>query len=147
MPQYATLGKRAVALVIDWVAVDVIMILLVLVGALVSGDPVAGISDALWALLVPMVYEVGMVASKYQATLGKLALGIRVSDQHGAPLGLKGSTIRYVAKILSGFLLGLGYLMAVFTENRQTLHDLVAQSWVLEGSVPIEPAASEEFNQ
>lgn len=133
MPEYAPLGKRAVALVIDWFLLNMAYLLIEVIGTLGGADPVAGAMDALVALLLPAGYEILMIGSKRQATLGKMALGIRVATLDDRPLTMGQSTLRYFAKLLSGILLGLGYAMAFFTDNRQALHDRLAGTLVLEG--------------
>lgn len=133
MPEYAPLGKRAVALVIDWFLLNMAYLLVALIGFLGGADPVAGAVDALVALVMPAAYEILMIGSKRQATLGKMALGIRVATLDDRPLSLGQSTLRYFAKLLSGILLGLGYAMAFFTDNRQALHDRLAGTLVLDG--------------
>lgn len=145
MNEYAPLGQRAVALVIDWFLLNVIYLAIALGSVFGGADPVAGTMDALVALLLPAGYEILMVASKRQATLGKMALGIRVTSLSGQPLSLGQSAIRYFSKLLSGFLLGLGYVMAFFTDNRQALHDRLAGTLVLDG--PALPDAAPGLEQ
>ena len=38
---------------------------------------------------------------------------------------------RYAAKILSAMTLGIGYIMAGFTDRKQALHDMIADTLVL----------------
>lgn len=72
-------------------------------------------------------------SSAWQGTLGKLALGIRVTDLHGARISLPRALGRYPAKFLSVFTLGFGFLMAGWTRRKQALHDMVASTLVLNG--------------
>ena len=55
----------------------------------------------------------------------------------GAGLNLMLATdVRIVArdaKIISGFILLIGYIMAAFTERKQALHDIIAQCLVVRG--------------
>ena len=66
-----------------------------------------------------------------QGTAGKLALGIKVTDMSGARVSFGRATGRHFAKIISGFILGIGFLMVAFTKRKQGLHDLVAGCLVL----------------
>lgn len=68
-----------------------------------------------------------------QGTLGKMICKIRVTDLNGERISLVKATGRFFGKYLSGFLLGVGYIMAAFTERRQALHDKMAGTLVLEG--------------
>jgi uncharacterized RDD family membrane protein YckC len=77
------------------------------------------------------LYEALMISSPYQATLGKMALGIYVVDLDGQRLSFPRATARYFAKILSGLTLLIGYVMAAFTERKQALHDMIGSTYVL----------------
>jgi uncharacterized RDD family membrane protein YckC len=60
-----------------------------------------------------------------------MALGIRVTDLDGGRISFGRATGRYFGKILSGLILGIGFLMAAFTERKQALHDLLAGTLVV----------------
>ncbi|MAJ50661.1 MAG: hypothetical protein CMB82_03470 [Flammeovirgaceae bacterium] len=70
-------------------------------------------------------------SSHLQASLGKLALGIKVVDQRGERLDFLYCLVRNMSKFLSSLIFMLGYLMAAVTKNKQALHDLVAGSYVV----------------
>lgn len=70
-------------------------------------------------------------ASEAQATLGKRALGIIVVDLNGGRIGFGKATGRYVGKILSSLIFGIGLLMAGFTGRKQALHDMMADCLVV----------------
>ena len=72
-------------------------------------------------------------SSAWQATPGKLALGIRVTDMQGARISLPRALGRYPAKYLSAILFGIGFLMVAWTRRKQGLHDMIAGTLVLNG--------------
>lgn len=72
-------------------------------------------------------------SSVWQATLGKRALGLRVTDLEGRRLSFMRATGRYFGKLLSAFILCIGFLMVAWTQRKQGLHDLLAQTLVLNG--------------
>ena len=72
-------------------------------------------------------------SSAWQATIGKLALGIRVTDMQGARISLPRAFGRYPAKYLSAFILCIGFLMVTWTQRKQGLHDMVVSTLVLNG--------------
>jgi uncharacterized RDD family membrane protein YckC len=72
-------------------------------------------------------------SSAWQATVGKLALGIRVVDEHGARLRFARATGRYFAKYLSTLIVFIGFLMVGWTRRKQGLHDMIAGTLVLNG--------------
>jgi uncharacterized RDD family membrane protein YckC len=82
--------------------------------------------------LLVWLYNAGMESSQHQGTLGKMALGLIVTDSQGRPIGFGHATGRYFAKIITGLIpLGIGYAMAGFTEKKQALHDMIAGCLVL----------------
>jgi uncharacterized RDD family membrane protein YckC len=70
-------------------------------------------------------------SSVHQATLGKRALNIYVTDLYGRRLSFGQATGRYFAKIISTLILCIGYIMVAFTEKKQGLHDMIAGTMVL----------------
>lgn len=85
-------------------------------------------------------------SSAWQATIGKRALGIRVTDLHGQRISFPRALGRYLAKLLSAFLLCIGFLMVAWTQRKQGLHDLLANTLVLNGraGAPVTPERSDE---
>jgi uncharacterized RDD family membrane protein YckC len=88
--------------------------------------------------IVPVVGTTGwlyyalMESSSYQATLGKRALGLRVTAVDGEPASFGRASARFFGKILSSVLL-IGFLMAGFTAKKQALHDKMAGCVVIRG--------------
>ena len=72
------------------------------------------------------LYFALMESSNKQATVGKMALSIKVTDINGNRLTFGRATGRYFGKILSGMILYIGFIMAGFTEKKQALHDMIA---------------------
>lgn len=80
-----------------------------------------------------ILYFVLMESSSKQGTLGKMALGLIVTDTQGRRISFGRALGRYFAKILSGLILLIGYIMIAFTERKQGLHDMIASTYVLKG--------------
>ena len=76
------------------------------------------------------LYEAGMESSSKQATLGKMALGLTVTDLEGRRISFARATGRRFSKILSGILF-IGYIMAGLTARKQALHDMIAGTLVV----------------
>lgn len=66
------------------------------------------------------------------ATLGKWMLGLRVVGPGGRRPSLARSAARSGLAAASFALLGLGFLLALFTRSGRALHDLLARTWVVE---------------
>lgn len=79
------------------------------------------------------LYFAVLESSPWQATLGKLALGIRVTDLQGRRISFPRALGRYLAKYLSLIILGIGFLMVAWTKRKQGLHDMIANTLVLNG--------------
>lgn len=82
------------------------------------------------SLMISVLYYSGMHASKWQGTLGKLIVGIKVSDLNGQRISFGRALGRYLATILSSIFF-IGYIMAAFTQKKQSLHDLIASTVVV----------------
>jgi uncharacterized RDD family membrane protein YckC len=68
---------------------------------------------------------------KAGATPGKMAMGIKVVRPDGSPISMGQSVGRYFSTMISGFTLGIGYLIAAFDDERKTLHDRIAGTRVI----------------
>jgi uncharacterized RDD family membrane protein YckC len=77
------------------------------------------------------LYEAFMESSSYQATLGKMIFGMKVTDLNGNRISFERATGRHFAKWLSAMIFCIGYIMVGFTERKQGLHDLLAGTLVL----------------
>jgi hypothetical protein len=78
-----------------------------------------------------LIYLIVMEGSRHQASLGKLALGLKVVDMDGQRLTFLRAAGRNVSKLLSVFTLFIGFMMAGWTNKKQALHDMVAQCLVI----------------
>ncbi len=143
---YAGFWKRFVAYIIDDIVLSAVGFTIILfIGAmfglsflsLLSDDmestvalvvaAAAAIATAILALIIAgWLYFALMEASANQGTLGKMALGIKVTDLDGNRISFGKATGRYFGKIVSGMILNIGFIMAGFTEKKQALHDIMA---------------------
>jgi len=82
--------------------------------------------------ILPWIYFSWMESSKLQASVGKLALGIKVVDANGQRLTFGRSLGRTLGKIVSGLTLNIGYFMAGATRKKQALHDKMANAYVVD---------------
>lgn len=96
------------------------------------------------SLVMNWLYFALMESSSMQATVGKLAVGVVVTDLEGNRISFGRATGRYFAKILSGIVLLIGYIMVAFTERKQGLHDMVAGTLVWKTRDPRSLVSHEE---
>ena len=81
--------------------------------------------------LAKWIYEASMESSARQATVGKMALALKVTDLEGRRISFARASGRHFAKYISGMILLIGYIMAGFTERKQALHDMIAGTLVV----------------
>ena len=94
---------------------------------------------AIWVLGV--LYWPVLHASRLSATFGKAILGLRVSRFDGRRISFLRALWREIAKIFSGAVFMLGYVIAAVTPRKQALHDLMAATYVArEGVSRVFPA-------
>lgn len=84
------------------------------------------------ATIIQWLYYALMESSSKKATLGKMALNLIVTDYEGNKISFGRASGRFFAKIISGLIFYIGFLMAAFTEKRQALHDIIASCLILE---------------
>jgi len=104
--------------------------LCVLIGWL-TGAPKWYEAHATTAVILCWLYFAGMESSHWQATLGKKAFSLRVTDLQGRRISFLRATGRHLAKLLSFLTLFLGFLMIPFTKRKQALHDMIARCVVV----------------
>ena len=95
----------------------------------VLSDPASLPLMSAFQLLMPWFYYAAMESSPKGATIGKMILGIRVTDAEGYTPTFGRAALRAIPKCLP--ILWPGYLAAVFTRRRQAFHDLIARTLVV----------------
>jgi uncharacterized RDD family membrane protein YckC len=127
MLRYVGFGKRFIAFIID----SVLMGIAVNIAVWGFGIEDTGFYTGSNGLLYWIYYAV-LESSDKQATLGKQALNIRVGDADGNRISFMNATGRYFAKILSAVILFIGFIMIIFDDKKQGLHDKLANTYVVE---------------
>jgi uncharacterized RDD family membrane protein YckC len=138
---YAGFWRRVVAVILDGLVLGIVTVPLNL--AFGGGDDLGSNSGMYYSpeassigTVLGWLYYALMESSAKQATLGKMALGIIVTDLEGRRIGFGKATGRHFAKILSALILGIGFLMVAFTQRKQGLHDILAGTLVVKGQAP-----------
>ena len=151
--EYAGFWLRFLALLIDNVVMGIgfVLILIPLIfltglgGLLSQIHPDEELNDAGIFVLIGLIflaataslvftwlYHALMESSEWQATVGKKALGLVVTDVAGQRVSFARSTGRHFGKIITNMIPAfIGYIMAGFTEKKQALHDMLAGCLVL----------------
>ena len=141
---YAGFWRRVVALLID-------SLILGVAGAIIGGivgfivgfamgasgsdldtiEFVTGLLGGVLGLVLQWLYFTLFESSVKQATVGKMAIGIIVTDLNGNRISIGKANGRFWGKLVSIVTLGIGFIMAGFTERKQAIHDLMAGSLVV----------------
>lgn len=146
VPPYAGFWLRVVAYIIDSLVLSVIFCPLGLAFGLAGGaaglddnsPEMMGINMLLngVSVLAGWLYHGLMESSSWQATVGKRLLKLKVTDLDGQRISFGRATGRYFGQILSGMICGIGFIMVAFTEKKQGLHDMLANTLVVK-DVPV----------
>ena len=139
---YGGFWIRVVAAIIDAIILRVVVAPVGMVfgglgmAGMMSGIPHAGLHILGGGITIILLvfgswlYEAFMESSSYQATLGKMIFGMKVTDLNGNRISFERATGRHFAKWLSAMILCIGYIMVGVTERKQGLHDLLAGTLV-----------------
>jgi uncharacterized RDD family membrane protein YckC len=142
---YAGFWKRFAAFIIDACIVSVALAILGVHsgGSFGGGNMMYGyghmygygygsmFTGGLLKIILGWMYYAWMESSKYQATLGKMALGIKVTNIAHARISFARATGRHFAKIISAIIFCIGFIMIAFTKHKQGLHDIIAATLVV----------------
>lgn len=136
---FAGFWRRYLALVVDQLVLLIPLVVLALglglmLGLFEGSGEEAGVFAqliyfAIYLVVAPLYYAL-QESSRHQATLGKRALGIKITDLDGNRLSFGKALGRWFAAALSYLTLYIGFLMAAFTQRKQALHDVVAGTLV-----------------
>lgn len=100
-----------------------------------SSAAIVGVTALLLLVLIIInwLYEALMTSSPRGATLGKMAIGVRIVRVDGVQLSFGRATARHFLKVMITPLvpLAIGYLMAAFTARKRALHDVLADTLVV----------------
>lgn len=137
---YASAGRRLVAWVIDRLIIGA-LIAIVFRWNMAHYNYDAWLDIHFWdwsiglsamsQFILLALYNAAMEATRYQGSVGKIALGIKVTDLNGEPLPFSKALLRNLSKFISWAILCIGYAMIVFDERKQGLHDKIADTFVV----------------
>lgn len=122
---YAGFQRRLAAFIIDY------FILWMGCGILGMHLLTKGYQVSIFGWTLSWLYWAAMESSTWQASLGKLILGIKVTDLEGKRITFWQSMGRNFCKLFSAAIFGIGFLLAGITPKKQALHDLLAQCLVV----------------
>lgn len=135
--ELATIQKRAVAFLIDELLLASLFLFIIfdqLAGNDNQDEMVALINSFTFEYLLIKIFYQTLFVYYYGATLGKIAMKIRVVDALTLERPIFGSALnRAVFRIISEMIFYLGFVWAFYTKNRQGWHDKTARTLVVNG--------------
>lgn len=126
--QPADFGRRLVAYLID---ISILAIGSLFINAVMFGSSISVGGWIGWYIMLGFLYCSVMESSPMQGTLGKMAVGIIVTDLSGNKIDFEQATKRHLSKFISYLLIFIGFLMGGFTEKKRTLHDQISGCLVI----------------
>lgn len=127
-PRYAGFWIRLLAYILDAIVLGAITYPLIRV---LSSMGIGDSSSNILSIAISWMYFVVFESSEWMASPGKKVLGLIVTDEQGKKISIGRATRRYFAKIVSGLILGIGFIMVAFTARKQGLHDKIFHTLVL----------------
>lgn len=126
---YASFWERFAASFLDGLVINIpIYIIYYLIdGSLLD----TSITSRIVGIVIGWMYYAALESGPHQATLGKRAMNIKVTDMNGDRISFAKATGRFFGKMVSGIILGIGYLMMLWDDKKQTLHDRMAGTLVV----------------
>ena len=148
---YAGFWIRFVAFIIDWLLLNFLTFILIVPILGMIGFATFGIAEinnmepeelglAILAIAAPLsianiimywLYFALQQSSSWQATIGKRAVGVIVTDLNGERLTFTTASVRYLGRVISNMTMLIGYIIAGFTQKKQALHDMIAGTYVV----------------
>ena len=129
-PNYATFLQRFVAAFIDGIITGIMGFIGGAILGLIVGSGGGGLAGNFLGLIIGWLYGALLESSNKQATWGKQIMKIKVSDMEGKRISFGRASGRHFAKIISTIILFIGYFMMLWTERKQTLHDVISNCLV-----------------
>ena len=127
--EYASRLHRFLAALVDGIIIGVAIVILGTIGVIDLGDP--STTDQVMEAVISFGYYILLTAA-FGATLGKMALGMKVVDESGQKAGFFKVLIREtIGKIVSATILLLGYVWILFDGKRQGWHDKIGGTFVV----------------
>jgi serine/threonine protein kinase/uncharacterized RDD family membrane protein YckC len=144
--RFAGFGRRFAAYAIDTLILTVGLFVVTMIAALTSPSVVPG-----WYVVVvfglPVIYGIAFIARSGR-TPGMKRLGLQVTrDGEAGGLGVQTAIGRYLASILSGLALGMGFLALAWHPQKRAWHDSLAGTWVVHNDSPSGPAPGQGQGQ
>jgi len=134
--ELASMPSRLMAFVIDDLLISLVFVVLFWEQITASDAQLINMliiisENVIQVLLLKVVYQ-GFFVWYFGATIGKIIAKIRVIDYNSyGRISLSSSLIRSLTRILSEYIVYIGFILAFFNDGKQTLHDKISRTLVV----------------
>ena len=132
--KFANFGFRAIAFLLDiifGILIALFIMFFISPFTRVFGEDIqVTINNSLF-LIIWFLYFSIFESSDSQATVGKRIFKLKVVDLNGGKLSFWKAAFRFLAKILSGLILGIGFFKSIISSTNQCLHDEIVRTYVI----------------
>jgi len=124
--ELAGISDRFIALVIDSIIIGI-------VGGIfgVGGNWWGG---GLVGFLIGAIYQWYFLTQQNGQTLGKKVMNIRVIKVDGGPIRDSDAVLRFIGYYINSFIIGIGWIWALFDKENRGWHDLIANTYVVKAN-------------
>jgi uncharacterized RDD family membrane protein YckC len=139
---YASIGKRFAALIVDSILIGVVSVPIVFgsMAFLFSRPNEAPTEDMVGLYMFAMIAALGVwvlfymtwFVGRFGATPGKMMLGIKIVRSDGSPVSYLRAFARFWAHQLSANIMYIGFIIALFDDQKRALHDHICDTRVIE---------------
>lgn len=131
---YAGFGSRFVAHIIDGAILSVGLGILSWITGIQFNSGIVEIiySPGGWlSFFLVMAYFIYFESGPKQATIGKSIMGLKVVKQNGTKMTSGDAFVRYLGKMVSAIIFMIGFIMVFFDDQKKSLHDRIASTFVI----------------
>lgn len=134
--QLATFGSRAKAFVIDDLSITLLVLMILWDKISASNGELITVMEimnsAFFQIVILKFFYQTFFIWYYGQTLGKFVAKIRVIDyNHFGKVSLVNAMVRSSGRIISEAVFYIGFLIAYYTDSRQTFHDKLGKTLVV----------------
>lgn len=129
--EYPTLFKRLLAIIYDLFLLFGVLFFAALIPSLLAGGPIRHPLFSIY-LFVVIFFFFGWFWTHGGQTLGMRAWRLRVTTEDGTGLNWGRALLRFLLAGFSWLILGFGFIWALFDKKRQTLHDRLSKTMLIQ---------------
>ena len=128
---YASLVDRIGAFVLDLVVVSIVLFVINQLFVTIQPDFNNVMIRIIIGIVTWVLYCSIFESSRYQATIGKIMLQLKVTDLYGKRIKISKAILRCLSTVISISPAGLGIWSITSDPKKQAWHDLISETYVI----------------